>query len=418
MYPVYRSIEHICRSPMGNSLLSEKLELLQIYYPDYSTTFLEELLHSCDDDVEKTRALIEGPQPRKRSNLYQRSIFSHIKRRKECKDDQGFTSFSTKSYNHASRVITLYTPEDVERHLGKFASFYPNFLPEKLSNELLHDLKTNLSSYKANEFYLFGNHCVSNHSVAVFSEYSKAKLDLIYNGLLIRNPVPYTNSFSKSVQLLQDFLNDTIIPQTEPLPFQRREKWAAEYCLVNYYEKLSNNLDWHSDRLSHIGPHNYIASVSLGCTRLFRLRSNHKKNAPIFEIPLPHNSLLVMRPGCQEEYKHCVNSMSKSVALHPEVGSTRFGLTFRHYPPEFIKNSPRCKCGLGMTLRRAFKSVDTRGRYFWSCENKYQNKDCGDFHWADFTNESNHYVAEDLSQVSTWVSPDDVEKIEYDKKEK
>lgn len=194
--------------------------------------------------------------------------------------------------------------------------------------------------------------------------------------------------------------------------------WTSDFCLVNCYEKLHNNLAWHSDRLSHIGPLNYVASLSLGATRVFRLRSNHDKNAPTFHIPLPHNSVLLMKPGCQEEFQHCVESMSKAIALHDVSGSLRFGLTSRHYPPFFIENLPKCRCNLGMILRRSYKNVAIRGQYFWACESIYQNKDCGDFHWADFNNVSGHYIAKDQSCISTWIAPEDKEKWAYEEEKK
>lgn len=190
--------------------------------------------------------------------------------------------------------------------------------------------------------------------------------------------------------------------------------WTSDFCLVNCYEKLDSNLAWHSDRLSHIGPLNYVASLSLGATRVFRLRRNYDKNSPTFHIPLPHNSVLLMKPGCQEEFQHCVGIMSKAIALHETSGSIRFGLTSRHYPPFFIENLPKCQCNLGMILRRSYKNVAIRGQYFWACENIYQNKDCGDFHWADFNNVTGHYIAKDKTCISTWIAPEDHEKWAYE----
>ena len=135
--------------------------------------------------------------------------------------------------------------------------------------------------------------------------------------------------------------------------------------------------------MSHIGPHNFIVSISLGATREFRLRKNYTDGtdpSPIYSIIIPHNSMVIMQAGCQEEYRHSVNSMRTALQVNPISGAARFNLTFRFYPLQFIKQLPRCECNLTMTLRRSFKSIETRGKYFWSCENKYQNKDCGCFY--------------------------------------
>lgn len=66
----------------------------------------------------------------------------------------------------------------------------------------------------------------------------------------------------------------------------------------------------HSDVLTHLGPYPTIASLSLGCSRPFRLRSFLPESASspnrTLEILLPHNSLCIMHAGCQETFKHTV----------------------------------------------------------------------------------------------------------------
>lgn len=428
---------------MEDLLFTQKLELLQLYYPSFLADALSSLLHSCGGSVEETRDLID-PRPSKKAAHNQASLSKHIKlekasesslaagaKRPLCDDKKSSgndsldkktrvlqalpKSLSLPKKRRTIKVITVNSPEDVARHFGPYASLHRTFLPEEVADGLLHDLAQRKDKFIAHKFSLFGNACVLNHGVATFSLPDSVYPTLVYNGLVSRNPIPYTSNFDQAANIIQKYLNDEIIPSVERLPFQHSDTWTSDYCVANYYEKLSNNLEWHSDRLSHIGPHNFVASISLGSTRMFRLRSTHRADGPIFEIPLPHNSLFLMRPGCQEEFKHCISSMSKAVALHPLVGSTRFGLTFRHYPKEFILNLPKCKCGLGMTLRRTYKAVETRGKYFWLCENKYQNKDCGTFHWCDFSNWKDHFVAEDPSKTSIWIAPEDLEKLEYER---
>lgn len=377
------------------------------------------------------------------------------------------------SRNNFREKTVLNTPEDVERYLAPYASLHLNFLPNEVCDSLLDELMECRNTFKYNQFYLFGNKCELSHLVGMFARPEAEYARLVYNGLKRSKPALYTDSMEKACGILESFINEQIIPNEPPNlwnvdaredsargddnrpdskgslirqdlqktvknttredikriendePFQKdqsedKEKkenfWTSDFCLVNCYEKLQNNLAWHSDRLSHIGPLNYVASLSLGATRVFRLRSNYNKNAPTFHIPLPHNSVLLMKPGCQEEFQHCVESMSKAIAIHEKCGSLRFGLTSRHYPAFFIQNLPKCKCDLGMILRRSYKNVAVRGQYFWSCENIYQNKDCGDFHWADFKNVSGHYIAKDDSCISTWIAPEDQEKWDYERK--
>jgi len=72
--------------------------------------------------------------------------------------------------------------------------------------------------------------------------------------------------------------------------------------------------------LTHLGPFPTIASLTLGCTRPFRLRPFSSTSLPstngqpttmrTLEITLPHNSLLIMHGGTQEVFKHCVPPMN------------------------------------------------------------------------------------------------------------
>lgn len=417
-----------------DNLFPEKLALLHLYYPEYLEIALAELLRGCNGDLDATRALVEGPKPIKRLGLHQGVLGRNVKAKTAAtKGEQPganktpvparvspvakasllaptlapATTRNAGSTRSKSEIITLNTPEDVETHLGRYALLHQNFFAKEMAGKLLDDVLAQRHRYTCHEFHLFGNQCMLNHGFAAFCKPGAEYPDLIYNGLKTRRPVPYSPVFSEAANLVDEYVNTVVIPTNERLPFQTKQKWSGTYCAVNFYEKLSNNLDWHSDRLSHIGPHSYIASVSLGSTRVFRLRSNRVKNAPIYQIPLTHNSLLIMKAGCQEEYKHCVNAMGKPLELHPKIGTMRFGLTFRHYDHEFLQHVPKCKCDMNMTLRRSYKTPATRGRYFWLCENIYQNKECDTFHWADFDNAMGNYVSESPDKASTWIADDD-----------
>lgn len=90
--------------------------------------------------------------------------------------------------------------------------------------------------------------------------------------------------------------------------------------LGNLYRDGKDSNGWHSDDESSMGIRPAIASLSLGSTRKFQLRP--KKGGAITDYWLEHGSLLVMHPGCQEEYKHQVPKTAKPVG-------TRVNLTFR-----------------------------------------------------------------------------------------
>lgn len=89
-------------------------------------------------------------------------------------------------------------------------------------------------------------------------------------------------------------------------------------CLCNLYRDGSNSVAWHSDHEAYRGA---VASLSLGATRIFRVRSK-KDHALSHDFPLVSGSLLVMRPGCQEATEHTVPKTKRPVGM-------RINLTFR-----------------------------------------------------------------------------------------
>lgn len=68
------------------------------------------------------------------------------------------------------------------------------------------------------------------------------------------------------------------------------------------------------------------------------------------DVHLPHNSLLIMWPPCQEAWRHEVPRSSR-ISSHPLSGRCRVNLTFRHYKEEWTRRCPRCRCGRPAMMR-------------------------------------------------------------------
>ncbi|PLW22363.1 hypothetical protein PCASD_02838 [Puccinia coronata f. sp. avenae] len=138
-------------------------------------------------------------------------------------------------------------------------------------------------------------------------------------------------------------------PQSNPITRYDQEwhgPWRANVAASNCYRGSKENVGWHADQLTYLGPYPTIASLSLGTTRQFRLRpvANMHQRDPepmrTFSISLPHNSLLVMHGGCQERYKHCIPPQtSLDVFKNPleptDTRIERINITFRFYRPDF-----------------------------------------------------------------------------------
>lgn len=377
--------------------IDRKLQTLKDEYINADVDTLRQLLLMCGESLTKTRIILDESFERKGSkHLYQSSLTSTFKSNKRHKPLQRtITSFQT-------RVVSVYNEQLVKELLDPYVSLYKNYLPPKLANTLLEDLLNNKDRFKAKEFYLFEKLCKSNHGSGMLYLADDFNEDtVVYNGEK-RSYYEFDNKVTQVANMLNTFVNQEIIPKYPKLPFQAPH-FKASACVVNYFEKISNNLDWHSDRLQHIGPHCYIASISLGATREFRLR-RHSEPSVIYSIPLPHNCLLIMHPGCQELFKHSVNPMNKALQINAISGSSRFNLTFRYFPPDFVNHVPKCKCNIPMTLRRSYKKPQdgSFGKYHWSCENIYRNKDCKTFYWADFKNQQGNFISKDAESASTW----------------
>lgn len=112
-----------------------------------------------------------------------------------------------------------------------------------------------------------------------------------------------------------------------PLEAADRRGWAPSFAVVNCYAHGGAGLGAHSDRLTALGPAPIITSLTLGATRCFRLHrtclyqlhsgsggggsaSAQEAGASDIvrvDIELPHNSLLIMWPPCQECWTHEVD---------------------------------------------------------------------------------------------------------------
>jgi alkylated DNA repair dioxygenase AlkB len=91
--------------------------------------------------------------------------------------------------------------------------------------------------------------------------------------------------------------------------------------LLNLYRNGLDTIGYHSDNEIDLTPNSVIASVSLGATRKFQLKSKRDKTQKI-ELDLPHGSLILMYGHCQHDWVH-------GVPRDKNVQEARINLTFR-----------------------------------------------------------------------------------------
>ncbi len=92
--------------------------------------------------------------------------------------------------------------------------------------------------------------------------------------------------------------------------------------LANYYRNGRDSVGWHSDDEKELGPQPVIASVSLGATRVFEMKHRLDKSIKTLRLPLTHGSVLVMKGGTQQFWRH-------QLPKDETVTQPRVNLTFR-----------------------------------------------------------------------------------------
>lgn len=101
--------------------------------------------------------------------------------------------------------------------------------------------------------------------------------------------------------------------------------------LLNQYETGKHSISWHSDDEKGLKKSAPIASLSLGATRVFKMRAlkteNHlsmKKLPATMHVSLLHGSLFLMGGAFQSHWEHAVEKQT-------DVKEPRINATFRHY---------------------------------------------------------------------------------------
>lgn len=297
-----------------------------------------------------------------------------------------------KKYNldtiKTNRTITLHSKLEIEAALPNIRIF-KNFLRSDLADEILETLESQKMLFKAKQFYIAGQLCKSSQKSIVYSLGGHFDYDPVYStpkSVEHHAPPSLTKGLAFIEAKVNEVLHDLYADDLDTPEYMIKKNWKADFCVGNSYPNNKSHLDWHSDKLTNIGPLATIASISFGSTRIFRLRRSFPTNSIIYNIPLPHNTLLIMLPSTQELFKHCVPTLTDSlISKSADVGETRYNLTFRMMSDASRSNKfVTCdKCNQRMILRRLFKGKDI-GYYVWMCMASFKGATCNGFKYADF----------------------------------
>ncbi|KAF2173761.1 hypothetical protein M409DRAFT_16034 [Zasmidium cellare ATCC 36951] len=300
------------------------------------------------------------------------------------------------------KTLHLYTPKDVENHTP--CSIIHNFLPKEDAEILLKELLEEAPNFDRGTFQLFDKTVQSPHTWKFYVDTMEAvkeqQTEYIYDGLYEAQVAKTTPEMLRVSSIVKEAVNKEVArrihdfhPEGKHLKFQSPETWEPNASFVNCYDGGKENVGYHSDQLTYLGPRAIIGSLSLGVAREFRVRrivpqedaSSADEQGQI-AIHLPHNSLLVMHAEMQEEWKHSI-APAQAIDPHPLALNKRLNITYRCYKDYLHpKYTPKCKCGVSCVLRCVQKRKVTRGRYMWMCYANYTpgKKGCSYFVWAEF----------------------------------
>ncbi|KAI9144940.1 hypothetical protein BKA69DRAFT_645758 [Paraphysoderma sedebokerense] len=299
-------------------------------------------------------------------------------------------SISTK--RKFTKTITLSEPQLIQENLP--CSLFLNFLPPELAGRLLSELLNDSNTWISKDYYLFERKVREPRSGCFYRSKEATEIgDVWYFGEQIKDRRLFPTDMDLANSLISEKVSNEMSFR-EIHPLAHGIPWKANVVAANLYADASQAVHWHSDSLTNLGPFPTIASLSLGATRQFRLRQIHSDDpenatSQIYSIPLPHNSLLIMWPPCQELYRHAVLSCPPTALQpHPISGTKRINLTFRLFRSEYA-NPPLCHCRIQAILRVVMDyNSQHRGRYFYSCDGGKVNNgnSCKFFKWLDDIN--------------------------------
>jgi alkylated DNA repair dioxygenase AlkB len=214
-------------------------------------------------------------------------------------DDAGFSVPQVRIASAAGRPYGVVMPLIPLALPGADLAFAPHWLPTDEADVLFAALRTDVP-WETHRLRLFGREVASPRLSCWIGE-----PDAVYT---------YSGS--------------TFAPHPWPTALlSLRERLAGALgtrfnsVLANLYRDGRDTMGWHSDDEPELGPAPVIASLSLGATRRFVLKSRNAQGERL-AIDLPHGSLLVMRGETQRRYRHALPRTVKPVG-------PRINLTFR-----------------------------------------------------------------------------------------
>ncbi len=95
------------------------------------------------------------------------------------------------------------------------------------------------------------------------------------------------------------------------------------------YNTNQASLSLHADNEVFIDQDKAICSFSLGCERTIEFWEQGRKPRKVKDIRMTHNSIVIMKPGTQQNLKHCVRAELMNNSKGKQKSQVRYSLSFR-----------------------------------------------------------------------------------------
>jgi alkylated DNA repair dioxygenase AlkB len=193
----------------------------------------------------------------------------------------------------------------MERIVDKdgYAILIQHFLPAEVADShcrrLLHEVQ-----WREEHYTIYGKRVTAPRLVAWYGD---PQATYNYSGIS-HIPLPWSPLLTDLKSQIEQVSNHTF-----------------NSVLCNLYRTGQDSMGWHADKEPELGNNPYIASLSLGEARVFKLR--HNKTKQIIEMVLESGSLLLMGGELQHHWRHSVPKTTK-------VNQPRINLTFRKIFPK------------------------------------------------------------------------------------
>lgn len=151
------------------------------------------------------------------------------------------------------------------------------------------------------KFELYGKICTMHRRIGFFSDTHK--------GYTYSNDLKTANPLTDDLRKLLDRINNDL-------------KTKFNGVLINVYRDGNDFISPHSDREVELSEDGSVVALSLGVSRIFRVR--HKDGFDRYDFQTSSGQLLVMGDGFQKHFTH-------EIPVQKKVKEERISITFRQH---------------------------------------------------------------------------------------